>query len=166
MVRDAPAPDGPTRGSPATGSPGGAAPAARALAGALNRVGDRWTLLVVAALLDGPLRFGELAEALDGVATNVLSARLRDLERQGLIRSVPYSERPLRVDYQLTAAGSGLAGALRLLAAWGAGYPDTGSAEAAEPPRHTACGTALEVRWWCPTCGVAVDGADEEESWI
>jgi DNA-binding HxlR family transcriptional regulator len=162
---------GPTRHHrPASSAPGPAgdltAEATRALTAALDRVGDRWTLLVVAALLEGPRRFGELGQALQGVATNVLSARLRDLERQGLIRAVPYSERPLRVDYHLTAAGAELAGVLRLLAAWGASRSGGGPGEAADPPRHAACGTPLEVHWWCPTCGVAADTAEEEDRWV
>ena len=132
-----------------------------ALSAALHRVGDRWTLLVVAALLDGPRRFGELADAVPGVATNVLTARLRDLEREGLIVAAPYSERPLRVEYRLTGVGTELAGALRLLAAWGAGAAGPG---AGEPPRHAACGTALEVRWWCPTCQRVAE--DDDEVWV
>lgn len=126
-----------------------------ALETALRRVGDRWTLLVVAALLDGPRRFGELATLVRGVATNVLTARLRDLERHGVVVAAPYSERPLRVEYRLTAAGTELAGALRLLAAW---------AGSGDGPRHAACGTALEVRWWCPTCQRAAE--DVEEEWV
>lgn len=126
-----------------------------ALSSALRRVGDRWTLLVVAALLDGPRRFGELAEGVPGVATNVLTARLRDLERDGIIVASPYQHRPPRVEYRLTAVGTELAGALRLLAAWGG---------QGEPPRHAACGTPLEVRWWCPTCRRSAE--DEDEVWV
>ena len=66
------------------------------LAAALRSVGDRWTLLLVEALLDGPLRFGDLQERLEGIAPNVLSERLRRLEREGLVLAEPYSERPRR----------------------------------------------------------------------
>ena len=59
----------------------------------------------------------------------------------------PYSERPPRAAYQLTAEGTELAGALRLLAHWGARHADP-----AEAPRHPACGTLLEARWYYPTC--------------
>ncbi len=90
------------------------------LAAALQRVGDRWTLLLVAELLDGPRRFGELQEVVPGIATNVLTSRLRELERHGLVVAIPYSRRPLRFEYELSRAGAELAGALRLLAAWGA----------------------------------------------
>ena len=124
------------------------------LADALARVGDRWTLLVVAALLDGEKRFNELQEALDGIALNVLSGRLKLLAEQALIVSRPYSERPPRFVYELSASGRELAGALRLLADWGAR-----TAGDAEPLRHAVCGAALEARWWCPDCEQIVDDA-------
>src|SRR6266700_3228801 len=90
------------------------------LADALAAVGDRWTLLVVAALLDAPRRFGELQQEVDGIAPNVLAQRLRQLERNALVIARPYSERPPRFVYELSAAGRELAGALRLLSGWGA----------------------------------------------
>ena len=93
------------------------------LAEALARVGDRWTLLVVEALLAGPQRFNDLLDQLPGIAANILSERLKRLEREGLLVARPYSDRPPRAAYQLTAEGRELAGALRLLAAWGPGTP-------------------------------------------
>lgn len=126
------------------------------LASALARVGDRWTLQVVEALLDGPLRFNDLSERLAPIAPNVLSQRLKHLEREALVLTRPYSQRPVRVEYQLTGVGRELAGALRLLASWGA----RGSADA-EAPRHGTCGTPLEARWYCPTCATAVEDPDE-----
>ena len=124
------------------------------LADALARVGDRWTLLVVAALLEGPKRFNELQEELEGIAPNVLSARLKSLAEQALVVPQPYSERPPRFAYELSEAGRELAGALRLLADWGARAAGDG-----EPLRHAVCGTALEARWWCPDCEQIVDDA-------
>src|SRR5438132_13705375 len=87
---------------------------------ALERVGDRWTLLLVEALLDGPRRFNDLLEQLGGIAPNILTQRLRHLEREALLAARPYSRRPPRFAYELTEAGMELAGALRLLADWGA----------------------------------------------
>jgi DNA-binding HxlR family transcriptional regulator len=128
------------------------------LAPARARVGDRWTLLVVAALLDGPRRFNELQEELEGIAPNVLSARLKSLTEQALVVAQPYSERPPRFVYELSESGRELAGALRLLADWGA------RSGGGEPYRHEACGTALEARWWCPSCEQVVDDpADGED---
>ena len=134
------------------------APDPRPLEAALDRVGDRWSLLLVEALLDGTRRFGELGEALPGIAPNILSERLRRLEREGIVRATPYQQRPVRMTYALTADARDLASALRLLADWGARR--TGGAE---PIRHDPCGTPLEAHWFCPTCSVRVDdiGATE-----
>jgi DNA-binding HxlR family transcriptional regulator len=132
-------------------------PASSPLAEALGQVGDRWTLLVVHALLGGPRRFNDLLEQIEGIAPNILSARLKRLERDGLLVSRPYTERPPRATYALTADGRELAGALRLLADWGARH-----ALPAESPRHQVCGTVIEARWYCPTCDRLVE--DEPET--
>ena len=128
------------------------------LAAALERVGDRWSLLLIEALLGGARRFGELSEAVDGIAPNILSERLKRLERERLLRATPYSERPLRFTYALTDEGLELAGVLRLLADWGA----RGSVHA-EPMRHALCGTPVEARLWCPTCARSVDEPEADE---
>lgn len=125
---------------------------------ALTRVGDRWTLLLVEALLDGPCRYGELADAVAGIAPNILAARLKRLEQDGLVTATPYSERPLRHHYALTADGRELAGALAVLAAWAA------RVEGLPAPRyHATCGTAMESRPWCPTCSRVVDPDEADE---
>ncbi len=128
---------------PARGSP---------LEMALERVGDRWSLLLVEALLGGSRRFNELLELVPGIAPNILTDRLRRLEVGRVVASRPYSERPPRLAYQLTEEGRELAGVLRLLAQWGAG-----GAPSAEALQHLACGSALDARWFCPTCARAVD---------
>lgn len=129
-----------------------------ALDEAVRCVGDRWTLLLVEALRPGPRRFGELLEGLDGLAPNILSRRLKALESDGVITSAPYSRRPYRVSYALTASGAELGSALRLLAQWGAARTASGSAV-----EHRTCGTGLEVRWWCPTCARTVDDDEAPE---
>jgi DNA-binding HxlR family transcriptional regulator len=133
-----------------------AAPASP-LAAALERVGDRWSLLLVEALLAGPRRFGELSEAVPGIAPKILADRLRRLEFERVVRATPYSERPPRFVYQLTPEGAELAGALRLLADWGSRV-----ARDAEPLRHAACGTPMEARWYCPTCARAVESSEAD----
>jgi len=122
------------------------------LAAALERVGDRWSLLLIEALLEGPRRFGELSEAINGIAPNILSERLKRLEGERVVRATPYSERPPRFTYALTDEGLELAGVLRLLADWGS----RGSAQA-EPMRHALCGTPVEARLWCPTCARSLE---------
>jgi DNA-binding HxlR family transcriptional regulator len=133
-------------------------PSRTALADALAAVGDRWTLLLIAALLDGPRRFGELQDEVEGIAPNVLIQRLRQLERNALVIARPYSDRPPRSVYELSASGQELAGVLRLLAGWGAR-----NAEGAAAPRHSVCGTPMEARWWCPTCERPVSEDEGEE---
>jgi DNA-binding HxlR family transcriptional regulator len=124
---------------------------------ALTRIGDKWSLLLIAALLDGPKRFGDLLGAAPGIAPNILSQRLQHLEREALVVARPYSERPPRFSYELTASGQELVGALRLLSDWGARQGD------GEAPRHVDCGTPLQVRWWCPACEQPVDEPDAED---
>ena len=126
------------------------------LAEALDRVGDRWTLLLVEALLDGPRRFGDLQGELGGIAPNVLTHRLRHLEARGARRGPALLASARRASCTSSPpSGRELAGALRLLADWGARHREAG-----EPPRHAACGTPLEARWYCPTCERPVDEDD------
>ena len=130
------------------------------LARALERVGDRWMLLLVQALLDGPCRFNDLQETVPGIAPNILSERLKRLERESLVVARPYSTRPPRLAYELTGAGMELAGSLRLLAQWGARH----SGGQTDPPRHQACGTPMEARWYCPTCDRSVEENEDPET--
>ena len=124
---------------------------------ALRRVGDRWALRLAEVLMEGPRRFTDLAAAIEGIAPNTLSDRLRHLESEGVIVRKPYSERPLRVTYELTREGRQLAGALRSLTQWGA--QRLGRA----PIHHSTCGSEMEIRWYCPTCARSVDEAENDE---
>ncbi len=125
---------------------------------ALSKVGDRWTLLVIEALLTGPRRFSDLQDEVAGIAPNTLSSRLKALESEALVVAHTYSERPPRYEYVLTASGKELAGAISLLTAWGSGHGEESGA-----PRHGLCGTPLEVRWYCPTCDR--QASESEEAW-
>jgi DNA-binding HxlR family transcriptional regulator len=133
-------------------------PAGDPLGAALLEVGDRWTLLVVDALLEGPRRFNEIQSDVDGIATNVLAKRLLQLEHRALVVASAYSTHPPRFTYELTSAGHDLAGALRLLRQWGARRQ--GAATGSTGSEHAACGTPLEPRWWCSTCDRAVDDVE------
>jgi DNA-binding HxlR family transcriptional regulator len=124
---------------------------------ALARVGDRWTLLVVAALLDGPKRFNELQDELGRDRAERPQRAAEEPRGAGAGRRAAYSERPPRFAYELSESGRELAGALRLLADWGA------RAAGGEPYRHDACGGVLEARWWCAACEVVVDDPDAED---
>lgn len=91
----------------------------------LDRIGDRWTVLVVGALARGPLRFSELAAAVDGVSQKMLTQTLRGLERDGLATRTVYAQIPPRVDYQLTDSGISLSRPILALEQWAKGHmPD------------------------------------------
>jgi DNA-binding HxlR family transcriptional regulator len=90
----------------------------------LDRIGDRWSVLVVGALGDRPHRYGELAKRLEGVSQKMLTQTLRGLERDGMVRRTVHAAVPPRVDYELTPLGRSLRGTLDALAAWAANHID------------------------------------------
>lgn len=91
------------------------------IARALDVVGDRWTLLIVRELLIlGPSRFGEIQRGLPGIATNLLTQRLRDLEANGVVIREPAPSATGAPIYRLTERGMALDGVLRELLKWGA----------------------------------------------
>ncbi len=84
----------------------------------LDRVGDKWSLFVIAALDDGPVRFNELRRQIDGISQRMLTITLRGLERDGLITRTVFPTIPPRVDYELTDVGRTLLGPVVALATW------------------------------------------------
>ena len=84
----------------------------------LNRVGDKWSVLIVALLGDGPKRFSELRRAIDGISQRMLTLTLRGLERDGLVNRSVAATIPPRVDYALTPLGRTLLEPIMSLAAW------------------------------------------------
>lgn len=88
----------------------------------LDRLGDRWTVLVVGALGTGPARFSQLATQVGGVSSKMLTQTLRALERDGLVRRTVYPEVPPRVEYELTAVGHTMREPLRALEDWAKNY--------------------------------------------
>ena len=101
------------------------------IAGALDVIGDRWTLLVVRdiMLLD-KRRFNEFAGSWEKIPTNILSDRLKRLEAYGIIEKVPYQDNPVRHEYKLTQAGEDLKPAIQELMQWGLKHiPGTGTAK-------------------------------------
>lgn len=90
----------------------------RAIRGVLDRVGDKWTLLVVATLDGERLRFTELQQRVPGISQRMLTRTLRHLERDGLIYRTAYAEVPPRVEYELTPRGRTLIAPAVALAEW------------------------------------------------
>ncbi|MDQ0615385.1 DNA-binding HxlR family transcriptional regulator [Microbacterium sp. W4I4] len=84
----------------------------------LDRIGDRWTVLVVGVLGQGDARFSELRRSVEGVSQKMLTQTLRALERDGLVRRTVHAEVPVRVVYALTPAGETLLVPLRALQDW------------------------------------------------
>jgi DNA-binding HxlR family transcriptional regulator len=126
-----------------------------ALIEACATVGDRWSLPVVAALLEGPLRYTELRERLADIAPNILSARLRSLEAGGLIAAHRYSSRPQRFEYRLTTEGAALAEAVRALAGWAArrgslalAAATSSSGAGGAPPARSPSARTATTTWW------------------
>jgi DNA-binding HxlR family transcriptional regulator len=86
--------------------------------GVLDVIGSKWTVLIVGALIDQPMRFGELRRRLDGVTQKSLTQALRQLERDGFVTRTQYPTIPPRVDYALTPLGHRVAGLLSSIRDW------------------------------------------------
>ncbi|GHF79780.1 DNA-binding HxlR family transcriptional regulator [Amycolatopsis bartoniae] len=84
----------------------------------LDRIGDRWTVLIVGVLAEGDARFSELRRRIEGISQKMLTQTLRGLERDGLVRRTVHPEVPVRVEYALTDAGRSLQAPLRALQEW------------------------------------------------
>lgn len=84
----------------------------------LDRIGDRWTVLIIGALDSGPRRFGALAAEVGGISQKMLTQTLRSLERDGFVTRTVYPEIPPRVEYELTRLGRSLQGPLHALEQW------------------------------------------------
>lgn len=84
----------------------------------LARIANKWTAMIVIALSGGPLRFGQVRQAVDGISGKVLADTLRDLERDGLLTRTAHDEMPPRVEYELTPLGRSLREPLTALARW------------------------------------------------
>ncbi|MDQ3074191.1 MAG: helix-turn-helix transcriptional regulator [Pseudomonadota bacterium] len=104
----------PPPAAPAAGSHG----ACRSVAPVLNRVGDKWSMLIVMMLADGPRRFSELKRAIDGISQRMLTLSLRGLERDGLVTRTVTPSIPPRVDYELTELGASLREPVKALGEW------------------------------------------------
>jgi DNA-binding HxlR family transcriptional regulator len=84
----------------------------------VNRIGDRWSLLVLCALEGGTLRFQELRRAVDGVSQKMLTQTLRALERDGLVQRRVYASVPPKVEYSLSPLGESLSGIVAAVRTW------------------------------------------------
>src|ERR1051326_6703058 len=90
----------------------------RAVSAVLARIGDKWSVLIVSRLGDGPMRFNELKRTIGGISQRMLTLTLRNLERDGLITRTVFPTIPPRVDYALTPLGRSLLQPVSALGAW------------------------------------------------
>lgn len=121
------------------------------IARSLDIIGESWTLLVLRDVLQGLRRFDEIQKNL-GIATNVLSARLKRLTDEGLLEQRRYQQHPPRFEYVLTEKGRDLAPALMYLVQWGNKYL-AGAKDAPQVLVHNACGHVMSPRLSCSHCG-------------
>ncbi|MBU9766203.1 transcriptional regulator [Mycobacterium sp. TNTM28] len=117
-----------------------------ALAKSLDMVGDRWTLLVVRDLLDGPKRYGDLLASLAPIATDMLAGRLRDLETHGLVRKRTLPKPASTTVYELTADGRALEDVINAYIRWGRHLIETRAPGDTVRPEWLTCAVRAFVR--------------------
>jgi len=104
------------------------------VAGTLDVIGDRWTLLIVRDLVLGNSgKFSDLLASLRGISPNLLADRLKRLEREGIVERYFYSDHPPRAEYRLTLKGKHLGRIIGAMAEWGYNYTLTDEQRAAFP---------------------------------
>lgn len=113
----------------------------RAVSGILNRIGDKWSVLIINRLGQGPRRFNEIKRMIGGISQRMLTLTLRNLERDGLVKRTVTPTVPPRVDYELTELGRDLLLPIQGLANWAI--------------QHTSCIEAARARF---------DGAEAAET--
>jgi DNA-binding HxlR family transcriptional regulator len=110
----------------------------------LDRVGDKWSLLVISLLGERTKRFTELKREIDGISQRMLTVTLRGLERDGIVTRTVYPVVPPRVEYSLTPMGATLMDAASTLVAWAEGH--LGEIDAARADYDTRAGAAEPVK--------------------
>src|SRR5215470_3486549 len=123
------------------------------IAKSLEIIGDRWTLLIVRDLMRGKTKFQELLDVLPGIASNVLSERLKHLEDHGVVTRRFYSEHPPRAEYNLTKKGTDLGHVMGALAYWGSQHVFTDASLV-----DSECGHEVKPGFYCPECDHRVPG--------
>ncbi|TVT35821.1 helix-turn-helix transcriptional regulator [Amycolatopsis rhizosphaerae] len=114
-----------------TAAPAGLDPCGRAdhpdcgIRDVLDRVGDKWSVLVIVELAAGPRRFRQLQRAIDGISQRMLTLTVRRLERDGLVVRTVYPTVPAQVDYRLTETGTSLTHLVKALADWSLAHSET-----------------------------------------
>lgn len=122
-------------------------------------IGDRWSILIVRELLLGQTRFQDI-QAQTGATSQMVAARLKRLEADGLVERQAYSQRPLRHEYRLTPKGVHLMPVILALRTWGERWLKPAGGPPATRMFHRACGSELDLDGQCPACGGVVPWAE------
>lgn len=128
------------------------------IAQTLNIIGDRWTLLIVHEIFLGKKSYKELEEKLTGIATNLLSSRLKELEENGIIKAQVYQERPLRYCYSITDKGKDLREVFNAIILWGHEHLEVCFKKIVD--KNT--GDEVELRYYNPKTKKVLDYKDVE----
>lgn len=123
------------------------------IAQTLNIIGDKWTLLILRQLMMGRDTYKELQNNLEGIASNLLSNRLKSLEGDDLITTVLYQKHPPRYRYVLTESGMDLSDVFNSIILWG----EKNLEKCYKQLNHTECGHKVELQYYCPNCDKTVD---------
>ncbi|CRZ35306.1 HxlR family transcriptional regulator [Herbinix hemicellulosilytica] len=126
------------------------------IAQTLNIIGDKWTLLIIRQLMLGYDTFKEIQDRLIGIPTNILSDRLKSLEKDGLITSQLYQSHPPRYKYFLTDSGLDLADVFNSIILWS----ERNLKKCHKILTHSECGHKIELTYYCPNCGKTIKRED------
>lgn len=129
------------------------------LAQTLNILGDRWTMLVLHKISKNKNTFKELQEALDSISTNILSDRIKLLEKNELIYAELYNEHPPRYEYILTEKGKDFNHVFNSMILWANKYLD----DCNRTVCHKECGNEVEVKYYCKNCDEYVENLKVKE---
>lgn len=126
------------------------------IAQTLNIIGDKWSLLILHEIMIGNSTFKEMQEKLEGIPTNLLSERLKSLERDSLIEGVLYQDHPPRYRYVMTESGSDLADVFNSLIMWGEKHLK----KCYKRLVHESCGHEVVHSYYCPECRETVEPSE------
>lgn len=126
------------------------------IAQALNIIGDKWTLLILRQLSKGHDTYNSILENLEGIPSNLLSNRLKNLEEDELIMPILYQPHPPRYRYVLTKSGEDLDDVFNSIIIWGEKHLKKCYKELV----HTSCNHNVELQYYCPHCQTTVDKHD------
>jgi len=122
------------------------------IAQSLNIIGDRWTLLIIHEILIGHTTFNQIKKSLEGISSNLLSARLKYLEQNDLVTVRLYTDHPPRYEYHLTDSGKDLEDVFHTLIIWGRQHLK----KCYKKLLHESCQHEVEIAYHCPQCNKIV----------